>query len=99
LTDCLSDTLPGHNTTIPCLQSFRNASIDGEFRKPHRWNVPYLALASPACAGVNAGEQSPRTTFQASKNGRKDVLDARLYWLAKPLAGDRIVRVRPELSE
>jgi hypothetical protein len=30
---------------------------------------------------------------------RKDVLDAKLCRLAKPLAGDRIVRVRAELSE
>ena len=37
--------------------------------------------------------------FQASKNARKDVLDAKLCWLAKPLAGDRIVRVSVELSD
>ena len=42
---------------------------------------------------------APRTAFQASKNARKDVLDAKLFWLAKPLAGDRIVRVGSELSE
>jgi hypothetical protein len=48
---------------------------------------------------VNAREQSPRTTFQAGENARKNVLDAKLWWRAKPLAGDRIVRVRPELSE
>jgi hypothetical protein len=57
-----------------------------------------LALPSPVCAGVNAREQSPRTAFQASKNARKDVLDAKFCWLAKPLAGDRIVRVSAELS-
>jgi hypothetical protein len=51
------------------------------------------------CAEVSAREQSPRTAFIASKNACKDVFDAKLCWLAKPLAGDRIVRVRAELSE
>jgi hypothetical protein len=37
--------------------------------------------------------------WRRCKNARKDVLDAKVCWLAKPLVGDRIVRVRAELSE
>ena len=34
-----------------------------------------------------------------TRKGQVTMLDGNLHWLAKPLAGDRIVRVRAELSE
>jgi len=41
----------------------------------------------------------PQPCFGEWSAIRKDALKAKLYRLAKPFAGDRIVRVRAELSE
>jgi hypothetical protein len=58
-----------------------------------------LGATVVAGAPQDPANLSPQPRFGDRSADRWDVLDAKLCWLAKPLAGDRIVRVRAELSE
>jgi hypothetical protein len=60
------------------------------------WGSPYEGSSRNHYRPAN---RVSRARFGDWSADRKDVLDAKLCRLAKPLAGDRIVRVRAELSE